>query len=68
MKITNIATLNSRELLAYSQQVHKDRKALTKDAYSIITKSIDARREQINSGADKLKECEMSRMIKRFKR
>ncbi len=68
MKIQNIATLTSSELLAYSQQVHRDRKIYTPNAYGLITKSIAERQRQINNSSNQDKECEMVKMIKRFKR
>ena len=67
MKISNIATLTSSQLLDYSKEVHRDRKIYTPNAYGLITKSIDERRRQINAGSDKANECRFDKMVKRFK-
>lgn len=68
MKITEIAKLTSSQLLEYSQKIHMNKKMLTKSEYMIITKSIDERQRQLNSGSDLKDECENSLMIKQFRK
>lgn len=63
-----IADKNSTQLLSYSQQLHKKKDSFHPKVYGLILDSIEKRSVEINKGADKLRECEMSQMIKRFKR
>ena len=61
-----IAECNTKQLLEYSQELHKKRNKFAKFTLDVLFEAVDMRRNHLNSNSDEVAENNEKRAIREF--